>query len=70
MAFVSQLDPSLEARVNIEKQPVMLEEEYKVSRGGPSNQRMSFFLLSEDKPSEKRLFGPLTGLVSKKEENN
>lgn len=30
--LLSQLDPSLEAKVNMEKQPVMLEEEYTVRR--------------------------------------
>lgn len=44
-AFASQLDPSLEAKVNVQKQSVMLEEEYEVSRGGPSNQRIGCFLL-------------------------
>lgn len=29
---VAQLDPSLEAKVNLEKQSVMLEEEYEVRR--------------------------------------
>lgn len=31
-SLFSQLDPSLESKVNIEKQPVMLEEEYTVRR--------------------------------------
>lgn len=51
-AFVSQLDPSLEAKVNAQKQSVMLEEEYEVSRGGRSNHRISYFPLFQDEPSK------------------
>lgn len=38
---VSQLDPSLEAKVNLQKQSVILEEEYEVSRGRLSTQLMT-----------------------------
>lgn len=40
MFFISilfQLDPSLEAKVNVQRQSVILEEEYEVRRTGTTN---------------------------------
>lgn len=45
--FAWQLDPSLEAKVNAQKQSVMLEEEYEVSTG-----RICYF--SKTRPSKKK----------------